>query len=202
MRGMERRFVINGIITEFIRPDGDTFHTLTHVSEFVDTYPELRASICGMLSSQIHYQSKSVSSIGSFDNLKRNVDATIDKFGKHVTLPSTISEGLREEDVWPQAMKYLKPIFLENDGNIFFLHPLFISYLESIEGIDAIIPDDESQLKYLALLDDLSKLDTYSLDLSNLDYFQKRGVNTSQLSRVSFEGICFHRFVKTLKKYY
>jgi hypothetical protein len=200
LRKMKRKEVINGIITEFYRPNMDPFYVLTDISESVYTYSEYLASIIGMIASKEYYSTNNLSFIGSYDYLIEKAEDLVFQFGDHVTLPPTISDGLKKDEHLPFALEILKPLIRIVNEKVYFLHPMLLGQIYNSDFIDLILDSDEFLQHYLNILTKLSNIFINPEDIEEIKYFKNEGIDTNTMIALSRKLPDYLRYIKILRQ--
>ncbi len=210
LKKMKRHYVMNGAVTEFIRPNVKPFYTLTLVTEFVDTWPELLASLFGIVARQKFYSSRSPTHIGATEKIWSTVDKIDRYFGQYVGLPRTVSFGIKtDEERKDYALRTLRPIFAVENGQTYCLPPMLASSLESSRNLDAVCTNQESLLNYLRMTsklhEEIAKHGERNLDfvrLPEFSYFVEQGANTWDMAKETVSALPYLNLTKTVRRFY
>jgi hypothetical protein len=145
-----RRFFINGVVSEFRRRGETRLDTLTVVAEWGVNQIELLMALIGIVVWNRFRISEQLSYVGKVEEIKRDCDALFGLLTKHVRLDRSFADAIK--DPFQYALTLLFPLIANDGESVYFAHPyLFVSFEKY--GLAKQVRSRESLLPALKLLD-------------------------------------------------
>jgi len=146
----DRRFFINGVLSEFRRRGRTRFNTLTVVAEWGVNQVELYMALIGMVVWDMFKKGKDLSYVGSVEEIRSQVYNIFQFLTKYVRLDRSFADTI--EEPFQYALRTLFPIVASDGKDVFFCHPYLFSAFEKY-GITSTATSKANLLSVLKILD-------------------------------------------------
>ncbi len=196
---------INGIVAQVTQksPGEDQLKKrslLTVVADYGEAYYDIILALTGMIVDSTFQTSDSLTAIGTLEDLSSQVLEAYRSICTMLNVERTLSEAV--DNLFALVIDQMFPTVVENDGSLFYIHPLAWGLLEKWK----LVSQDKARQKEILL--HLCKLLQTSESGSSMkvfldkscDYFQSLGVNKSQFSRSVFQLADAISLIKTMRK--
>ncbi len=186
--------LINGLIYGFKdkvqRPTGG-LRLLSVVADFLPTDVELFKTLAGLSASERFCNTGTLGSVGYISELSAEVSRRYRPFVRRASYEASFF------DILGSPIEYiideLYPMLVHEQGQVFFVHPIILSALLELNQESIIEDRDTSALvKFIRLLEKCRSegQELWTLRFTDeAEYFKKRGVDFSDLRRVSLSAL-------------
>jgi hypothetical protein len=182
---------INGVVAEVTqRPDEQHFtkHSLlTVVSDYGESYYDIIAALTGIVADFKFTRSDSVTEIGTVTDLYAQVREAYLSIYRMLKVERSLSEVI--SNVFELIIDSMFPALVEDDGRLFYVHPLAWGFLKKWNLIRSEKSEQKEILLHLIRLLQLSESSSSMklyLDKSS-DYFQRLRINKLEFLRSVFQ---------------
>jgi hypothetical protein len=181
---------LNAIVLE-IREKTKSFELLTVLSDIGASYFELAQTLIAYALMSIFNSNDKIVYICNINELKAVFNSMIGQICKSIRLPFTISDVIVGS--FDLALESHYPIFIKEKDNIYYLHPLLLSFLHS-RHLDLFFQTENREnmirfLNYLEKMSAVSYMELYldeTLDmLRNLSHYENKKKLLSTLFRLT-----------------
>jgi hypothetical protein len=190
----DRRFFINGVVSEFRRRGETRFNTLTVVAEWGVNQIELRMALIGMVVWDRFRRGSDLSYAGSIDEIRNETDRIFEFLTRYVRLDKSIADAIK--DPFQYALEMLFPIVVNDGEDIYFCHPYLFSSLEKY-GITSNAVSKADLLRILKMLNAVRhKTERELYNSPEVAKLEKRGLSKWHLTKAlenSIKGISLSR---------
>lgn len=125
---------INGMVTEVRQPRLTPYGTslekipiLTVVQDYGESYSDLLQALIGIICMSRHTENKLVSFVGKLDDIKKEVTEIFHKIYLYVDLKTSVADIITNN--FTDLVDSMFPLFVIDKDEVFYTHPLFITYL-------------------------------------------------------------------------
>ncbi|MEM3816190.1 MAG: hypothetical protein QW341_05020 [Candidatus Bathyarchaeia archaeon] len=125
------------------------------MSDISTSYFELAQTIIAYILMKTFHSKECITCVLTKAELKDAFDNMLSQISRHIRLPLTISEVIK--NTFDIALTSLYPIFVVNDNMIYFLHPLIFNFLHSKPVFKFILEDKEKLTKLLQFIEKMSR---------------------------------------------
>jgi len=189
-------FFVNGVISEFRRQSGG-FYTFTTVAELGYADLDLMKSVIGMVVADRFQRADSLASVGTIEEVRAETEELIEELwpAGQLTTP-TMADGLK--DLFESALLDLRPIIMNDDEEILFIHPYMFSCLTEFDLFGRLRRIENGLLYALRLLDLNSTGTEDPSKTQEATYLRQRGITIDLLTRALIPSVKGIRFCRAL----
>lgn len=117
---------INGMVTE-LREDGSREEFMISVQDYGESNTDLFQALIGMVSISKYTDNDSVCFVGRKDEIKKEVNEIVDKIHLKIDLKTSIGDVVLSS--FDSLLDLLFPLFIAEGQDIYYVHPLVISFI-------------------------------------------------------------------------
>jgi hypothetical protein len=201
----ENNTMINGVIYEFkdkvARPDHG-LSMLSVVEDFLPTDYDLFRTLSGLSAYEIFRADQGTfGGIGTVEDLRKRISLKYRRYAPEVEIAGTLLS--RTERPVEYLIDSLYPVLIQEEGEVFFVHPIFLSVLLKL-GLDRRLDDHDSTMlvNLIRLVQKMQTEKPIRLRFSEeAGYFKGLGIDFSQLLPAAYSAFCGIQVSRLLDDY-
>ena len=176
--------IINGMVTE-IKQNGQKHKLLTVVEEYENSYHDILKCLIGVAATARNNNSNEIFCIGKYDDLRTDVMRMHDQLQRGIGTPYYLPKEINR--LFDFALNDMFPIVVRDNNDIFYCHPIIISFIDSLpNGIDAVFKNRKILTAILKLADKIQTIKSVDIFITD----EAEYLNSSGYSKLSIvQGI-------------